>query len=262
MQTLEPIYLEYRCKSCWNSNIAKLESAGNEEPCRNCGRSNTIPLSTAENIERALEMLASDPALLEKPIDRQPTPVVEEKALGDQAGTPYIEQVPEASLPETNFFYHPNASIALRVFGWILDYGLFFGSLFVSFYLAVWLSSQGLGFENPIQTIRQNGVPSLYVVSLIGLFPLLLVACQWILLATSGQTIAMKLLMMRIVTDGGRVPGFLRAVVLRNCVPNLISIVPIVNAAFFFADGATLCITSRKSLHDYIAGTRVVSLWH
>jgi hypothetical protein len=52
--------------------------------------------------------------------------------------------------------------------------------------------------------------------------------------------------MIRIVTDNGEVPGFLRAVVLRNWIPVLVSALPVVGACFRLIDPAFLVFNNRK----------------
>jgi uncharacterized RDD family membrane protein YckC len=79
------------------------------------------------------------------------------------------------------------------------------------------------------------------------------------MLSTRGQSIAKRLLNIRIVMfqDNGQ-PGFVHAWLLRNFVPAIISFVPylgfifvIVNACFIFGE-------QRRCIHDHIAGTKVV----
>ena len=79
---------------------------------------------------------------------------------------------------------------------------------------------------------------------------------QWILLAISGQTLGKKLLMIRIVSESGKLPGFLQAVVMRNWLRFAFSLIPF----FAFIDVLFIFSDSRRCLHDYMAGTKVISL--
>ena len=109
--------------------------------------------------------------------------------------------------------------------------------------------------ENPMESIRSKKELGLISLVLLSSLPTMLVFGQWFLLTTSGQTIGKKLLMIRIVTTSGKLPGFLQAVVLRNWLRAVISVLPffgLIDVLFIFSD-------SRRCLHDYLASTRVVS---
>ena len=79
---------------------------------------------------------------------------------------------------------------------------------------------------------------------------------QWNMTATEGQTIAKKLLRMKIVTRDGQSPGYLQGVVLRWWGTALLGLIPFfspLNALFIFGE-------SKRCIHDYIAGTYVVDV--
>jgi uncharacterized RDD family membrane protein YckC len=82
-----------------------------------------------------------------------------------------------------------------------------------------------------------------------------LVAYQWYLISTSGQTLAKKWLGIRIVRVDGSQLGFLYGVVLRSWVmgfaAGLIPFVGLVDVLLIFGD-------ERRCLHDHLAGTKVV----
>ena len=110
-------------------------------------------------------------------------------------------------------------------------------------------------WESPMESLRNDKDISPLALVVMSSFPFFLVLFQWFLLATSGQTIGKKLLMIRIVSTGGKLPGFLQAVVLRNWLRVVFSFIPffgIIDFLFIFAD-------SRRCLHDYLAGTKVIS---
>ena len=84
------------------------------------------------------------------------------------------------------------------------------------------------------------------------------VAIQGYFLYSSGQTIAKKLLKMRIVDENGAKPEFGRMLGLRYAVFQFAQLIPLVgflvglvNVLFIFRD-------DRRCLHDLLAGTRVV----
>lgn len=92
---------------------------------------------------------------------------------------------------------------------------------------------------------------------------LLLGIVQIVLLSTRGQTIGKRILGIRIVRlDGTRV-GFVRAWLLREFVPALIGIVPIIGPfllrpLFTLVDWCFVFRDDRRCIHDFIAGTKVV----
>lgn len=76
----------------------------------------------------------------------------------------------------------------------------------------------------------------------------------------SGQTVAKKLLGMRIVDLNGNKPEFFRLVGLRYGVGQLVALVPIVNILYPFVDSLFIFREDRRCIHDLIAGTRVVEV--
>jgi len=87
----------------------------------------------------------------------------------------------------------------------------------------------------------------------------LLVIQVW-LLTTRGQSLGKLIFGLRIVNDRtGANPGFLRAVVLRWLVPELITtFIPVFGGFFFLVDSLFVFRSDRRCVHDLIAGTRVV----
>lgn len=81
-----------------------------------------------------------------------------------------------------------------------------------------------------------------------------LAVCQWNMTATRGQTIAKKLLRMKIVTRNGQSPGFFQGVMLRSWATALLGVIPffgLLNLLFIFGE-------PRRCNHDYPAGTYVI----
>lgn len=87
----------------------------------------------------------------------------------------------------------------------------------------------------------------------------LFVAIQAILITRTGQSIGKRLIGTRIVdaNTGSRV-GFWRAVVARWFVPVGLQTVPTIGGFFGLADAVTIFGSSRRCLHDFMAGTRVI----
>ena len=77
---------------------------------------------------------------------------------------------------------------------------------------------------------------------------------QWVLLSRQGQSIGKIALGIRIERPDGSLPGFLRAVVLRDWVLGLFAatgVLALIDALFLFDE-------ERRALHDLLADTRVV----
>lgn len=159
---------------------------------------------------------------------------------------------------QANFLASPAQSVQsanARLVATIVDNILVFTALAAGFIFVAWLAKMGVT-ENPMETLRTKKEFGLISFVVLSLLPTMLIFGQWFLLATSGQTIGKKLLMIRIVSTSGKLPGFLQAVVLRNWLRVVFSIVPffgLIDVLFIFSD-------SRRCLHDYLAATRVVSI--
>lgn len=145
------------------------------------------------------------------------------------------------------------ASRTKRFLGSILDGMLMAGALTIGFITFFALTQAGilkLDHNNPSAFGSINAICVMY-------FPVFaLILFQWNMTAVDGQTLAKKLLRMKIVTRNGEVPGFVRGVALRWWVTGLLGIVPffgLLNALAIFGE-------QRRCLHDYIAGTYVIDV--
>jgi uncharacterized RDD family membrane protein YckC len=91
--------------------------------------------------------------------------------------------------------------------------------------------------------------------------PIVLVTIvQWYLISTSGQSIAKKLLGMKIVRLDGSDVGFVHGVLLRVWVMGALQAVPFVGNFVGLADALAIFGEEHRCLHDQIAGTRVISI--
>ncbi len=91
--------------------------------------------------------------------------------------------------------------------------------------------------------------------------PVLLVACvQWYLVATTGQSLAKKMLGMKIVKTTGEDVNFVSGVILRSWIPAVIGWLPLVGGFFGLADALFIFGEEHQCLHDKIASTKVISV--
>lgn len=255
MSTIAPVYVEFRCNRCWNSNCAQSEAVGTEVPCRNCGQELTVPEATPDRIARALALLEELPELNTQRSVTKTNATPLDHQFSDQELIEIARRESFVPLHQMNFRGYPTASLIARLVANVLDGVFLVGSMILGFVLVHWMAKLGI-VESPFSKHRPVEEIRLASFLVMGILPILFVVSQWILLATSGQTIGKKLLMIRIVTESGTLPGFLQAVVLRNWLRYALSFIPffsLIDALFIFSD-------SRRCLHDYLAGTKVVSL--
>jgi formylglycine-generating enzyme required for sulfatase activity/tetratricopeptide (TPR) repeat protein/uncharacterized RDD family membrane protein YckC len=88
---------------------------------------------------------------------------------------------------------------------------------------------------------------------------LFLASRQIYLLSTQGQSIGKKFVGIRIMKPDGGNAGFVRAFLLRSCVPSLIGAIPYLGQALAVVDILFIFGDRRRCLHDRIAGTIVVA---
>lgn len=144
------------------------------------------------------------------------------------------------------------ASRTKRLLGALLDGFLVAIALVVGVAAVFGLVAAGVvqfDAENPSLLNNINALCVMY-------FPAFALALfQWNMTAVEGQTIAKKLLGMRIVLRNGSSPGFFQGVLLRSWGITLLGMIPFVsllNILFIFGE-------PRRCLHDYLAGTYVIN---
>ena len=84
------------------------------------------------------------------------------------------------------------------------------------------------------------------------------VIVQAVLVATTGQSIAKKLLGMRIVQLDGSPIGFVRGVLVRSWALAAITQIPVVGGIIALVDALYIFGAEQRCLHDVMAGSKVV----
>jgi uncharacterized RDD family membrane protein YckC/ribosomal protein S27E len=238
--------LEFRCHRCWNSNVAASSASGSAFECRYCGQALTVPEATPERIARAKALVQEQPTIT----TREPGPQLD-VPLTDRDIVRLASEELRVPLNQQNFTDHPSASLWARFFAQMVDGFLFFGAVLAAFVLMTVLFGKDLDKAQLLSA--RNLVPLIVLASL----PLILSIVQWVLISNDGQTIGKKLLMIRIVTTRGTLPGFVQGVILRNWLRTVLgACIPF----FGLLDPAFALLESRRSLHDLISGTRVVQV--
>lgn len=153
-----------------------------------------------------------------------------------------------------------NASLGLRLVAALID-----GSLKTLCWLpaaaAVWqtVADDIIAGQQPnVATLMtaMNGVVLKALPFLVGL-----AAVQCVLLSLRGQSIGKLLLGLRIVRHADNAQaGFVHAFLLRGTVPWMIEQIPLLGGLFWLVDVCFIFGDERRCVHDYIAGTRVVSV--
>lgn len=243
--------LEVRCSRCWNSNCFPVDDVGSTQDCRNCGHQILVPEATPERIARAEALLAEQPELMEQPAKVEQF----DRVLSDKEIQELVRKESYVPLDQMDFSGYPSASLVARFLASMVDQFILGVTFVVGVVLVVFMSKLGTGV-NPFEYYRQHHNFPISTLILLNCLPAMLVAIQWVLLATSGQTIGKKLFMIRIVTTSGKLPGFLQAVVLRNWVRNLLYMLPfagLIDCLFVLGE-------SKRAGHDWIAGTTVIAV--
>lgn len=83
---------------------------------------------------------------------------------------------------------------------------------------------------------------------------------QWYMIATSGQSIAKRLLRMRIVRLDGSQVNFVHGVLLRSWLMGLLTNIPLIGFMVALIDGLMIFGNDRRCLHDRIADTTVIKI--
>lgn len=256
----KPVYFEYRCGRCWNSNCVEANKTGQSVPCNVCGAENVVPEATIDRIERAEAMISESLHSLSSSLDqgnansvkrpedfyRVPT---EEELIAEARAACWVP------LHQRDFRGYPNASTIARIFARFADELLSISTLLLGFIACMWMAKQGW-VENPVQQFESKEYVDWNILILMGTPFCFLQAFQSVLLSKQGQTIGKYLLGIRIVSVSGRVSGFLQAVLARYWICTVIGhFIP-----FYYLINFVLLFTySKRCLHDYISGTRVVS---
>ena len=227
--------IEFRCPGCNKLLRTKDETAGKRAKCPQCGNIVEIPVpAPAEDSPDLFSDLAeADFAPIREPAALQ-------SSLPADSGNPYAAPQSSLSSGRTPGRRQDLASRGARFVGALVDFLIYFA---VAIVVIVVLVSSGV--QDP---------DSVRLMILIFMLPIAIV--QWVLIATSGQSIGKKAVGTRIVNaDTYQVPGFLHSVVLRSWVPALLGCVPL----FGLVDALWIFGEERRCVHDLIASTRVVN---
>ena len=157
------------------------------------------------------------------------------------------------------------ASPWVRLAAWLIDVLIYFVVTMVA--VMIGFAIAGVGFSDFTNFDLGFFLGALAVVIILTLLAFLVIfIVQMILLATRGQTIGKILLKIRIVdAQTGEHPGWARLILLRTLVNGLIqgalNAVPLIGQGlgglYFIIDSLFIFRADHRTIHDFIAGTRV-----
>lgn len=240
----------FRCKTCWQPNVASQEIAGSETVCEICGAEFEAPEATPERIA-LVEELENSGAIVDSSGSFHAATGSEMFAAGQSQVAAYPMQlegfdVSDGELDFSNYWLASRMSrlVAVLIDGVVLTIATAFG-------VVAMIAMSKYGFVDMPKS--QNEIP-LLAIAIVGFVPLVIMIVQWNMTVTSGRTIGKLLVGIRIVSMNGKLPGFFFGVFLRSWVMTLVYYIPfmqLIDILFIFGGG-------RRCLHDWIAGTRVV----
>ncbi|MCA9119838.1 MAG: RDD family protein [Planctomycetaceae bacterium] len=254
MPTASATELEFLCQKCSHVQLTSIDNAGSIVACASCGKPCLVP---EDNSAWQHESYQSAPAPSPDTgfsYEAYKASMLNEEATVDTINYErQLKQEMHVPLSEMQDFSSIMASRTKRFFGSMIDGAIFAVALVVGMVSYFALFSAGILKTDQNDPSLLESINAICVIY----FPMFgLALFQWNMTATEGQTIAKKLLRMRIVTREGQSPGFLQGVVLRWWVTALLGMIPffgLLNTLFIFGE-------PRRCIHDYIAGTYVVDV--
>lgn len=235
--------IQFRCNKCWQPNYAKPEQANTSVNCEFCAAAIDVPEATSDRLtDRSQAMYA--------PPTPNMAPALEQ--MNDADLQRMVERENYVSISQREFSGHPSASHMSRFLAFVFDSIVSIVAAAVGIVCMFAAISNGLLPKNP-ETWTEN--ENLNAMLIVGVPVVLATLTQWCMTACWGKTVGKLLTFTRIVTCEGKVPGVLRGVVLRswvNAIPSaFIPFYGLIDILFIFGN-------SRRCLHDFLAGTRVV----
>ena len=156
------------------------------------------------------------------------------------------------------------ASPWIRLVAWLIDVLIYFAITMVAVMIGVAIA--GLGLSDLVNFGDDFWLALAFVIGTTLLAFLVIFIVQMVLLATRGQTIGKIIMKIRIVdAHTGEHPGWARLILLRTLVNALIqgalNAVPVVGQGlgglYFIIDSLFIFRADHRTIHDFIAGTRV-----
>ena len=225
--------IDLNCSGCGKRLRVPDDSAGKQARCPACGEISTVPWASLER--------EPIPRVSDNPFADLPTPSA------PVSDNPY--QSPAAApTPLHRPLHASHATLASRS-------TRFFGALLDGIMMLAGGIPGGILF---LATLENDDATTMAGAVAMGAGVIAVAIVNWVMITQRGQSIAKRILGMRIIVrDTGELPGFLRGVLLRVWLPAAINqacnLFSLVDALWIFGD-------ERRCLHDLIAGTIVVEV--
>jgi uncharacterized RDD family membrane protein YckC/DNA-directed RNA polymerase subunit RPC12/RpoP len=225
--------IQHRCTRCYRTLESDAAEAGTEKACEHCGQALLVP--TMEDV--AAEYAANAPIARAR-----------SRSYGADA---------EVALSSFNFEAGDIlAPLWKRFVGCVVDNGLLLLAYVAGVTLLITLAANGFLDQQALKSKELN-LQQINARAILYFPVALLLLTQWNFIASRGQSLGKMLLGMKIVDPHGGNPGFVCGVVLRNWLCYLLCLIPF----FAFFDWIFIFGDSRRCIHDYLAGTRVVDIY-
>lgn len=243
--------IEFSCGQCGKQLRTPDEAAGKSARCPECGAVTRIPDAAA--FVPVVDF--AGPALPAGPLH----PGGEETTDGDPFDfNPYKSPTTTSAAPPPRYVRVERrnlASLGSRFLGNLIDTLIYLAAAIPGFFVLINAEDDRLPRRESGEEMFLEPTPGA-VLFWGGVLAVAIV--NWILVVQSGQSLAKKMLGMRIVRLDGTLPGFLHGVVLRSWVPGFIGAIPIAGGIFDFVDALAIFGSERRCIHDHFAGTRVI----
>lgn len=255
--------IEFQCSGCRKTLRVTTLSAGKQARCPACGTVGQVP--AAAGVGSASTPAAAVGANVgSKPIPPMPVPAAPRKPeanpFAQPANTrpstnPYVSPADVSPFGQAAYgashAHLPLASRGTRLLGAILDSLITLAPFLPAFLVFFGMAAAGADEDVAF------GVFALTIV-VAGLISLGIFIYNCVLISNTGQSIAKRMLGMRIIrVSNGELPGFLHGVLLRIFVPAAINqacnLFGLIDALWIFGEEC-------RCLHDLIADTKVVDV--
>lgn len=226
--------IQHRCTRCYRTLSSDADEAGTEQACEHCGQALLVPTMA----EVAAEFAANAP--------------IKARSRDRSYGA-------DADVALNAFHFEAGDILAplwKRAVGFLIDNGLLVVAYVAGVTLLLTLATNGF-LDRQALKAKELNLQQINAQAILYFPVALLLLTQWNFIASRGQSLGKMLLGMKIVDPHGGNPGFIAGVVLRNWLSSALCLIPF----FGFFDWIVIFGDSRRCLHDYLAGTRVVDIY-
>ena len=248
-------FVEFRCSRCYQIRHEAIEQMGMEVSCPFCANQQSVPEVSPEQFLAAEDVLSSMGQLTAEQGQ------FNEHKLSKQEINKIAKQRAAERAPKATDYLGVGsyADVMTRVFAHILDNLASVAAIVFSVGLGFALSKAGI-CPTPDEAFGHGGSPEdvepIFFVAYGGL-AVMINFLFWIMIAKTGQSPGKMAMGIKIVNDAGKPPGFLRGVVLRMWIAQLLmNIIPLGGILNY---GLAFMYDPPRCGHDHLAGTHVVN---